>query len=73
MKLFTLWYEYLGAETCVTTPSKHRSNNMGSVDADTLATIKLIQPVVSGLGTVVVGAGAALGLVGAVAGLAALS
>ncbi|MFD1810677.1 hypothetical protein [Rhodococcus gannanensis] len=39
---------------------------MGSSEAD-LALIKQVQPVVSGLGTVVVGLGAALSLVGALA------
>ncbi|MFF0816064.1 hypothetical protein ACFYVR_13065 [Rhodococcus sp. NPDC003318] len=42
-----------------------------SLDADTLATLKLIQPVVSGLGGVIVGAGALLGLVGAVSAASA--
>ncbi|WFR74264.1 hypothetical protein P9209_13650 [Prescottella defluvii] len=38
---------------------------MGSSDAD-LALIKQIQPVVSGIGTVLAGAGAILGLIGAI-------
>lgn len=39
---------------------------MGSSDSD-LTLLKQVQPVVSGLGTVIAGAGAALGLIGALA------
>ncbi|MFF0815267.1 hypothetical protein ACFYVR_08955 [Rhodococcus sp. NPDC003318] len=41
-----------------------RATRAGSAE-DPIALIKQVQPVVSGLGTIVVGAGAILGLVGA--------
>lgn len=42
-----------------------------SIDPDTLAMLKLVQPVVAGVGGVIVGAGALIGLVGAVSALSA--
>ncbi|WP_170312869.1 hypothetical protein [Prescottella subtropica] len=42
---------------------------MGSIDADTMGLIKQIQPVVQGVGGVLSGAAAILGLVGAVSTL----
>lgn len=49
-------------------PWKSGSMNMGSSEAD-LALIKKIQPVVTGVGTLIGGFGAILGLIGAVAAL----
>ncbi|NKS29533.1 hypothetical protein GS534_27335 [Rhodococcus hoagii] len=47
---------------------KSGSKNMGSSEAD-LALVKKIQPVVTGVGTLIGGLGAILGLIGAVAAL----
>ena len=56
--------QYIGTRKSVYTPIVREEFDMGSSDAD-LALIKQIQPVISGIGGVLSGAAAILGLVGA--------